>query len=573
MVSACLGVPLVAAQPVERTRDGVFVTVPKEVIVHASEVDPREPSCGRGRTEIVTERKGPYGLRFDPKRAVPEKIPIRTKFSDGTEREGYWVERMIETPSYSISYAQPWSITWNADRGYEPSIGCVQHRSEHNENTPWPRGARKLLLLPVYQFDVPFSWTDEFVPRGNFTVLYSLPQALPPNFPRGEVEAVLARVAHRFERVMIGSRGSVAVKIEFQSISSLADTSLSFVNRTLAGVEQGLTLQWIFDSEFDAEQILDAFPSAQVECLWNNDIQNPVTINFGIVTALRSQVPISSPPSPAQDGIIRVNQDRLFDFDASDGIPLLAYDFEAMMTHETAHVLGFFSRADDADVQTARNTMTLWDMFRFPQAASISLGQFTTGLRYMANNDPNFGVVFPTQFSNPAFTHACALGLLANNQQADHWVHRDPPLQKIGIMDPTYMIGENPAFDDCLSQADWGALDVIGWNITRPVAAVVPQRPNSLTPISGASLVSKTPALSWSAFGDTASVFVHAGTEQTATSEKWRASGLTASNATPPAGILQGRRDVHVVRDRVQQRGFRGLGAEHVHHQVRRRRG
>ncbi len=158
----------------------------------------------------------------------------------------------------------------------------------------------------------------------------------------------------------------------------------------------------------------------------------------------------------------------------------------------------------------------------------------------MAVDDPNFGVVFPTRFSDQNSTFACALGSLANDQPADHWALRLPPLQKIGIMEPKYGAGENPAFDDYLSQADWGALDVIGWNISRPVAAVVPQRPNSLTPISGASLVSKTPALSWSAFGDTASVFVHAGTQHTATSEKWRASGVTTNTATPPAGILQG---------------------------------
>ena len=68
---------------------------------------------------------------------------------------------------------------------------------------------------------------------------------------------------------------------------------------------------------------------------------------------------------PFADATITFNSDflNLFDFDSSDGIDSTLYDFEAIVTHEIGHALGFYSIVDQVDVLVA---------FGFPGGALIT---------------------------------------------------------------------------------------------------------------------------------------------------------------------------------------------------------
>ena len=59
---------------------------------------------------------------------------------------------------------------------------------------------------------------------------------------------------------------------------------------------------------------------------------------------------------PNPDGQIVFSLDflSLFDFDPSDGILPARYDFEAVVVHEIAHALGFFSRLGTVDFQRSQ---------------------------------------------------------------------------------------------------------------------------------------------------------------------------------------------------------------------------
>ncbi|HVF42473.1 MAG TPA: NF038122 family metalloprotease [Pyrinomonadaceae bacterium] len=158
-----------------------------------------------------------------------------------------------------------------------------------------------------------------------------------------------------------------------------------------------------------------------------------------------------------------------FDFNPDDGITTGATDFDAVVTHEIGHALGFVSNSGG----TAATSLSVWDVFRFRPGAA-NLGTLATAPRVMVKGGTQ--VYFNNQPSTvPATSGATELGLSTggpnptaptdgDRRQSSHW--KDDELATgsgpyIGIMDPTISSGARRVITD----NDVKAIDSFGYAI------------------------------------------------------------------------------------------------------------
>lgn len=167
-----------------------------------------------------------------------------------------------------------------------------------------------------------------------------------------------------------------------------------------------------------------------------------------------------------------------FDFNPDDGISPNTTDFDAVVTHEIGHALGFFSDSGDDTI----TSLSVWDVFRFRPGAA-SLNTLATAPRVMAKGGTQ--VYFNGQTSTvPATSGATELGLSTggpdpdpqnpndgDRRQSSHW--KDDALASgryIGIMDPTISDGVRRVITD----NDVKAIDSFGYTIGGTVAPPPP---------------------------------------------------------------------------------------------------
>ena len=133
------------------------------------------------------------------------------------------------------------------------------------------------------------------------------------------------------------------------------------------------------------------------------------------------------------------------------------YDFEAIVTHELGHVLGFVSCVDSIDYNISATKskqvyITPFDVYRFSQGNTpVTLDDFSHTPRCFSPTKE------PHCFSNiDAIYHLSTGSVHGNGHQACHWV------QGIGIMDPHIQ----KTHRKIIRAADLHAMQSIGYGLT-----------------------------------------------------------------------------------------------------------
>ncbi|HWO02741.1 MAG TPA: NF038122 family metalloprotease [Blastocatellia bacterium] len=169
-------------------------------------------------------------------------------------------------------------------------------------------------------------------------------------------------------------------------------------------------------------------------------------------------------PDPANDPAnfgaapaVGFNSAFPYDFDPSDGIDAGKVDFDAVVTHELGHVLGFSSAAAQKELDPTRALgVTVWDLFRF--RPGVSMSTFDSAQRVLSSG--GFQVYYKgdddLQLSTgrPDFSGG-------DGRQASHWKDDALTGQRIGIMDPTLPSGKRAA----ITMRDLGAIDSFGYTL------------------------------------------------------------------------------------------------------------
>jgi hypothetical protein len=179
---------------------------------------------------------------------------------------------------------------------------------------------------------------------------------------------------------------------------------------------------------------------------------------------------------PGADGTLKFG-DAPFDFDASDGIDSMKYDFVGVAMHEIAHSLGFVSGVDTlTTLLPPPPAGPPGPMHATPMVTVLDLFRYSTDSKVIAAFVPDVSLPVPgfspdryLSFDGGATavgSMSTGVGLAGDMKQAGHW--KDDPT--FALMDPELDLGFEltEAFDALLAgplPPDLMALDVIGWTI------------------------------------------------------------------------------------------------------------
>lgn len=203
----------------------------------------------------------------------------------------------------------------------------------------------------------------------------------------------------------------------------------------------------------------------------NNNIQ----INTAQLKAMGLAPTYAANNPGGRDGSVSFSTAFNWDFDRSDGIAAGAFDFIGVAAHEIGHALGFRSGVDLADVNALPGVA-------LPGARglnNIAWGTVHDLYRYGTFNGSN---VLDWSINSPSCHsidggNTCT-GLLSTGRlngdlrQASHWKDDAITNNLIGLMDPTATgFGGSRPFQT-LTQADFIAFDVMGYDL---ISAAVPE--------------------------------------------------------------------------------------------------
>ena len=281
-----------------------------------------------------------------------------------------------------------------------------------------------------------------------------------------DAQAAAIRAASVWENAL---NDSVTVTVDF-GFSSLGATTLGSTSAVqLAAGFDTIRNRMVIDNAFESapDAIVNYLPTAATASFsaLTNYGGNPISYGLsGNISASKANLKSLGftgldTQFGASDGAFNFSTDFNFDFDNSDGVATGSYDFESVVLHEIAHLLGFISVVDQIDARLAAGetsilgiSPTALDLYRFDsENLPTNDAEFTAFARDLSTEDS-------ASLSNVSIAYAMETGVqTGSGQQASNFKDNSD----LGTLDPTLAPGEIAA----LSTADLLALDLIGWDV------------------------------------------------------------------------------------------------------------
>jgi hypothetical protein len=306
--------------------------------------------------------------------------------------------------------------------------------------------------------------------QNGLTIILRATDALENN---AQAKAAFVRVASLYQS-MISSPITVVVNVDFaptwfgqeypEGVAGLTNPQLLMGNPIYPLLQQHL-----IDGASSAEErdLYYALPQIAV----TTDLGDTRTV-VGPSALFRALEFINSVAAPEIEPVIwgpppaiGFNSNVPYDFDPTDGVDEGKADFEAAVSHEIGHVLGFVSYAGVFELDPEQPcALSVWDLFRL--RPGVSMNTFPTADRILSSGGAQVyfagGLQYPLSTARPD-------GTGGDGNQASHWKDDAFTGDRIGIMDPSFPQGRRQT----VTLKDLAALNIFGYSV-RPIGNTKP---------------------------------------------------------------------------------------------------